>query len=54
MCSSNGHVVPLKADCLVQQGACIDDPEAVRVSWRDCDVVMAAARVAWRCPGLLK
>ena len=53
VCSYNGHVVSLKADCLVQQGACIHDAEAVCLSWRDCDVVMAAAGIAWRSPGLL-
>lgn len=51
--SYNGHIVPLKADRLVHQGACIDYPEAVCLSGHDCDVVMAAARVAWRSPGLL-
>ena len=53
ICSQDGHVVPLKADCLVQQEAGIDDSDPVRLSLHDCHVFMAAAGVTRCCPGLL-
>ena len=51
--SNNGHFVPLKAYCLICQGAGIDYAESVRFAGCDRDDLMAAARVARRCPGLL-
>lgn len=50
---NHSHVVAFETDCLVQQGTAIDDAEAVSLPRHECDVFMAAARVAWGGPGLL-
>ena len=51
--SNDGHIVALKADCLVQQGPSVDDPDSVSLACCDCDVLMATAGIVWGCPGLL-
>lgn len=53
VCCNDSHVVALEADCLVQQGAPIDDSEAVGLARHNCDVLMGAAGVAGGRPGLL-